>query len=63
LEGRGGEGILLVNYVCFNFSIRGEEERGGNIRPFLLPPNWGDLEGREEKTKYNLIYIYFLKES
>jgi hypothetical protein len=23
--------------------------RGGNIEQFLLPPNWGDLEGRGGK--------------
>jgi hypothetical protein len=45
-EGRGGERILLVNCVWFIFLKREDERRGGNIRPFLLPPNWGDLKGR-----------------
>jgi hypothetical protein len=34
LEGRGGEGILLVNFVWFIFLRRGGEGRGGEEREY-----------------------------
>jgi hypothetical protein len=36
------------------------EGRGGNIEQFLLPPNWGDLEGRGGEASHIIAILIIL---